>query len=360
MNKSLHLFLLLALTSSLGLAQKTVLIEKFTNAYCGQCPNASIIIDNLMEQYPNTIRVNHHKPVTWIDNPLTNAESIALWDDLGVNGVPQAMVDRAPINGRLYTTVSNLEQGVADRVSEESIVSLDIEQLAYDGAERMLSFSLSSVFQSQPPVADYRLTVMIVEDYVRGVEQHSYYNDQAGHPLEGLGDIIWNYTHRDVVRKIMDGHWGTEDSFSENIVIGETYSSPYTYQIPSDQNPDHLRVVALVSPYVEGNFLARQILNAREFRLNEYGLRTSVDNVKLDLGFIKSMAPNPADDVIHIEFSEIPESIMILSAEGKVVQEWEPAYRQTDLDTSPFANGHYILIAQYGDKTYGQSFIVNH
>ncbi len=360
MNKSLYLFLFLALVCRLGTAQKTVLIEKFTNAYCGQCPNASIVIDNLMEQYPNTIRVNHHKPVTWIDNPLTNQESIALWDDLGVNGVPQAMIDRAPINGRLYTTVTNLEQGIVDRVGEEAVVSLDIQNLSYNGVERELTFSLASVFESLPSIADYRLTVMIVEDYVRGVEQHSYYNDQVGHPLEGLGDIIWNYTHMDVVREIIDGHWGTEVSFPENIQLGETYTNDYTYLIPSDQNPEHLRVVALVSPYVEGDYLSRQILNAREFRINEYGLRTSVEDVKLDLGFITSVSPNPADAAVYIEFSEVPQTIMILSNEGKVLQELKPTTRQTVLNTSHYANGHYNLIAQYGERTYGQSFVVQH
>lgn len=102
MMRVLFLFSLLTIGLSHSTdAQKNVLFEKFTNAYCGVCPDATLDLMEIVENNPDVIWISHHKPVTWTDNPLTNERSIAIWDDLNVSGVPQGMVDRTVYDGSL-------------------------------------------------------------------------------------------------------------------------------------------------------------------------------------------------------------------------------------------------------------------
>ena len=80
-----------------------VVIEKFTNSHCGVCPNATLKIEEIIEKYPNTLWLMHHKPFP--DNPMNNYESLALWDELNVPGVPYGIIDRIISHGDDYQRV---------------------------------------------------------------------------------------------------------------------------------------------------------------------------------------------------------------------------------------------------------------
>ena len=197
-------------------AQKRVIVEKFTSAFCGSCPNAAIMIQQFQEDYPGTIWVSHHKPTWWTDYKLQNDQSDALWEELNVIGTPRGMVDRTPVNNQLVVSSGSWQTQLVQQLEEPHYADLEVNNVSYDLESRTFEFDIQVDFEQAPPAGNLHLSAIILEDSVTGTEQHNYFNEVEGHPLEGLGDIIWNYHHRNVARAILDGPWGTANVFPES------------------------------------------------------------------------------------------------------------------------------------------------
>ena len=339
----LYFTLLLNLIFVLSLsAQKRVLIEKFTSAFCGSCPNASLEIQYMQEAYPELIWVNHHKPTWWTDYKLENEQSGVLWNDLSVPGTPRAVVDRTPIGTQLTYSLGNWSNMVNQQLAQPAYANLELSDIAYDLESRTFDFKVNVNFESLPPNGEYRITAMIVEDSVTGTEQHSYFNNSPGHPLEGLGDIIWDYTHRNVTRAILNEPWGTPNSLPAALVVGQTYSYDFTYTVPEAYNPEQIKVVAVVSRHDENNLGNRQVLNVLEVKMNEQGLvLTNAEEIFWQSQQI-SIHPNPANDYVNLDLSFIPDQVDIFNNNGQLIQRYGELSKQ-QIDVSQLNTGLYFL-----------------
>ena len=97
--------LLLALLIIAGTAQaqgpaKRVLLEQFTGAWCGWCVDGSVVIENLLAQYPNQlIAVKVHQG-DGMEIPKVMADTLRPF----VNGYPSGAIDRMLFSGQ--TTVA--------------------------------------------------------------------------------------------------------------------------------------------------------------------------------------------------------------------------------------------------------------
>ena len=332
--------------------QKNVLFEKFTNAYCGVCPDATLQLIELTNLYPNLIWVSHHKPVSWTDNPLTNETSIALWDHVQVPGVPIGMVDRTQYGNSILVN-RNLWAGLINSQSNKSSsFQVNIESVNYDPNTRILEFDVSSEVIEEVVEGSYRITTYVVEDSVNTTEQHSYFNEVAGHPLEGRGKIIWDYYHRNVVREILDNHLGLPDIIPNEPQVGEEYSNTFTYQIPPEYKAHRIKLVAMVSKFDEVNQFPGEVLNATIINLKDLNLDLTNSNDISEIDF--KLYPNPASEYIKIHLETIPHQILVVDASGKDQMVLKPSGNQIIIDVQTLVSGNYFIILDYVDYKRGR------
>ena len=350
----------LCIFSLSSFAQKRVLIEKFTSAFCGSCPNASIVIDELRAEY-DLIWVNHHKLTTWTDYQLDNDQSPVLWDDSQTPGTPTAMVDRVPLNNALATTLSSWETRVLQRIDEPAYADISIDEGAIEPNSRLLQFTVSISFDELPTnAASYRLSAMMVEDsivgYGQGYDQSNYFNEVEGHPLQGLGQPIVGYVHNNVVRAILDEAWGNADIIPANPEVGTTYSHTFSYTVPEQYHWENMRAVIVLAQHDTDDVRNRQVLNANERQLSDFVATIVVDpaNETLPLEF----APNPANDFIQIDYHQLPSQGAIYNAQGQLVESINVNDTRVIHPIHHLDQGTYLLRFLVGDQWYAKKLLI--
>lgn len=326
------------------LSQKRVLLEKYTSAFCGSCPNGHLIAYQLKAENPNLILVFHHSAV---DGMAT--EHSAEWrEGLNVLGTPYGMVDR--VGDTPFTLAVNpvqWENKVLDRLDEPEVLNIQIEG-SYQVASRKLEVDVSLDFSSLPPEGEIRLNAMIVEDSVVGSglgwDQSNYFNEVDGHPLEGLGQPIYDYKHNNVLRAILDGTWGTPNVFPEEIDLDAVYHHQYTYIIPEAFNEQNIRLVISASMHDEEDLLNRQVLNANEFSLFGPEIVTAVNELAQDLAKKIEVFPNPANEQLWLKTDRpnIP-IVELLDQTGRSLANYPDFDTSQALNTSGLNAGIYFI-----------------
>ncbi len=337
-------------------AQKKVLFEKFTNAYCGVCPDATLDLQSIVEQYPDVIWISHNKPVTWTDNPLTNERSSAIYNELGVQGVPTGMVDRTVYNNSITLSRNFWESRILEHLNIPAKFELGIDEISYDTNNRALSFNVNAKALADLATNDYRISVYMVEDSVYGTEQHSYWNDTPGHPLEGKGDIIWEYAHRNVVRTILDDHWGTVGIISDTPSNGESFSHEYSYTVPQKYNPENMSIVAMVYTFDESSNYPNAVDNATRIYLNDLGIQLTNTNELADFTF--DIFPNPSSEFIQLNTPEIADQVYIFQQDGQLVKTIQPTALSTTISLDDVQNGAYQIVVSLEGVLKGLTFTV--
>jgi len=332
--------------------QKTVLIEKFTSAFCGACAGASVDLLDIQKEYPNTIWISHHKWTTWTDYPLDNQDSRELWSDIGVLGTPMGAIDRKVSGTRLTTGQGNWRSAIEESTSEEANVDIDIEVGAFSSDTRSLDFSVT-VSALKDISKNLRITAVIVEDSVWGVEQHSYFNDVAGHPLEGKGNIIWAYPHRNVVRAILENPWGVEYIIPYNFNKGDDVSYQFNYDFPDEHRMDRSQIVCFVTEHDTSDDLRRSVLNAKKEILRSY-LTSYIEETTVSS---ITLYPNPVDNVLYIESTKNIDAIWVTDMTGRIVARFS-GKNVTSADISCLSDGLYQCQIMIGDRVETHSMLV--
>lgn len=266
MNK-LKYFLLIAiafaLTINLNAAQKRVLIEQFTGAWCGYCPDGSVKMDEILQQYPGKVLgVKFHN-----GDKMAIPETDIIGKALGLTGYPTGNVDRTPVN------VTGTTRIMIDRTAWKQVVEYQLQQTTpvdvnldwvYDETSDEITASISAEFD-QSVANEVRFNVYVIEDEVTGSgtgwDQANYYNNTAGHPYYQKGNPVKNYKHMAVVRATLGGPWGAENSIPQPITAGTKAKYAFTIKKGASWNIDKIRLIGLVANYTQNS---RQILNSVE------------------------------------------------------------------------------------------------
>lgn len=341
-------FSALLLVSCISLTgQKKVLIEKFTNFSCGTCPNGTLLLQELEAENPDVIWVLHHKPVGWTDNELENDQSVTLWNDLNGPGNPTAMFNRVPKGNGLVSTMSSWRTELEKQLTTPYYAQIAITEVLFNQENRLLEFDVAISFDDIPASKDFAISAFVIEDQVESMEQHSYFNNVPGHPLEGKGDIIWNYKHSNAVRAILDEPWGSNTVIPTEPVLGETYLSSYSYQIPASYDVNNMKLVALISNKDDLSILNREVYNSTQVVLSEIGI-TSAEELANTVDIV--ISPNPAGQFVNFSLSELPQSISIYNSEGRAIVTSVPADLHHRIAVSSLAPGTYLVKLQFSDK----------
>jgi hypothetical protein len=335
--------------------QRAILFEKFTNAYCGSCAGATEVLKELQVLYPEMIWVSHHSNPGWTDRDLSNPQSDIIQEDLEVYGNPLGMINRTPIDGNLISTPSTWQGLMSTIQSQQSPIQILTEFVAFEDQLRELQIRIGVQVLEQLPAGDYNISIMVVEDKVRGLEQHSYFNDVPGHPLEGRGDIIWDYAHSNVVREVHDGAWGTAGLFSQEPEQGSSVSKDYSITISEDYKLENLSIVAIVANHNldAGNI---GVVDAHKFTFQDLSIVSSTESEIADIDV--SIHPNPTSGQLWITSEETINTVEIINSIGQSVIDISKEGNIDYVDVSQLETGIYRCVLMNDEGATVKSLII--
>jgi len=241
---------------------KKVLIEEFTGAWCGYCPDGAYRVKNLINDNDGrVVAVSLHA-----GNPTGDAMEIAHTNYLETTyqntGFPSGMVDRVAIDG--YTS---LNRGYWEYVANNQLLETAVCGLAIISKVngQNATVEVHAGFNSILNGDDYRLTVYLIEDGVTGsgygYDQRNYYNTDPESPFYNLGDPIEGYEHNHTLRAVLSESLGNAIS-SSSLVSGGEHIETYTVDL-SSYNKKNLSIVAFVT-YIGSTITEHEIMNVQK------------------------------------------------------------------------------------------------
>ncbi|MAS93985.1 MAG: hypothetical protein CMO55_12390 [Verrucomicrobiales bacterium] len=257
----LTILLSICTTPLFAQVQRNPILEVYTGTWCAFCPDKESYIETILANYPDTIVVEVHD-----GDVMQTPEGHGI--AFGFNpSFPQASIDHFKFAAEDSVTVSRSDwlDRVGDRVSTTSPVAVNLSRVLWNPGTREMTVRVTARFASAVS-GNLRFNLYVVEDNVTGDEdydQTNNYNNSAGHPYFGAGNPIAGYVHRNVVREIAGGPWGTSNVIPDEVGAGQSFSHEYTYTLPADYDETQVKLVGVVQRY-NGNIEQREILNAVE------------------------------------------------------------------------------------------------
>ncbi len=324
LSKIIILLLSTVCTSSAQI--RNILLEEFSTAKCGFCPDGDIIAQEISEKYDNVIWVTHHAGFG-VDS-MTAPNSIPIARDF-TTFAPAACINRwdiplPPYTKEPYIAISRQKWDsiVSQHQQDTSFLELEIIN-TLDTVNRILECKVNVIFTRQPASGDIRLNLFLVEDsivgYGPGYDQTNYFNNTPGHPLYGLGNPVVGYVHHRVVRKIPSGAWGLHGVIPDEPAVNLKYT--YTFQnieIPESWKINDMEAVAFVS-YFNQDAHKREVLQAVGKKITDFSTGTESNKQQAARDII--IYPNPARDIIFIKMKNgnSPQFIEFRDSYGKMV-----------------------------------------
>lgn len=328
-----------------GATNVNVVLEEFTGAWCGWCPDGGVIMEDLILQYPNNVfGISVHD-----GDAMEYAEGIR--SEFSVSAYPNGMVDRKVFDGEADEPHSRGQwtPNTVAQLSRYTPVEVSLDH-SYNATTRTITATVTADFADYA-AGDMRFVLSVTEDNVTGTgtgyDQVNYLNTQAGHPYEGAGDPIVGYVHNHVLRANEPGVFGNSGIIPSPAAPGSSYSETFTYVIPASYDESEMSLIGFVS-YSNPVIGEREILNAAHQKLNV----ASLDEESLFGSF--TLAPNPVDDQFTIELNlreAISADILIYNTSGQEVSK---------IASGDYSIGSQTIEANVGDLPSGIYYVTIH
>jgi Outer membrane protein Omp28/Secretion system C-terminal sorting domain len=266
--------------------KKYVLMEHFTNTYCGTCANTnpSFYTSIKVETNPDVHHLAIHPDIPYTQCPLYQAnatEQVKRKVFYGILGTPRVCVNGAANVGLSTITAATL----ATEVAKTSPLSVKVKEIT-GVAGRTATISVKPV--GDVPAAEYRLFVAVVEKKLN----FAAYNGES--------------VHYDVFRKFLTSADG--DAFTMP-AKGVEASLNFNYTPVSPWVADQVYVLAFVQ-----NMTTKEILNSG----TKFDVVSAVDEPQLDNQL--SVSPNPTNGTFRYAFDNLtPQYLTLTNVVGQVV-----------------------------------------
>ncbi|MGA1306571.1 MAG: Omp28-related outer membrane protein [Candidatus Kapaibacteriota bacterium] len=337
--------ILIALFMFAGSAQaqepaKRVYLEQFTGAWCGWCVDGSVVIDNLLAQYPNQlIAVKVHQG-DGMEIPKVMSDTLRPF----VNGYPSGAVDRMLFSGQQTVAISRNAWSfyVGQQMAMKADVGVEITNVNYDAATRKITADVTATFLKSVS-GDLRINLVVVEDNVTGsgaaYDQKNFIAGNpsfVGHPYYSKPATITGYKHRSVVRAYAGGVWGAKGIIPGVAQTGTPYTAKFSYTLPSSYKPENITLVGLVQKFGTAS-TAKQVLNANEVGLTKAIVKTESSIEKPAM--LIAQGSKGSTEVTIKNLSSAAASVKLsVDAENSYIPEgWEAAVEPATVDLP--ANG---------------------
>jgi hypothetical protein len=328
MKKIYFLSLVLFINTAINSQTKKVFLEEFTSAYCCHSVNASLIIDSLLNKYPELISVSCHagfyRDSMWFEEIDTLSVGFL------ISAVPLAAIDRIYYSSdTLFGTWQGIGQfyPVWDTLIEQRLnipanLTVSFDSVSWDSITRDISAHIKVNIATNLPEDDYRIGLYIVEDSVIGYQIDSLCND------------LYNYYHRRVARALLPSTWSPQGILPSLLFSGQSFTSTIDYNLPDSINENQVSLIAFVFRY-STNHQNDEILNVEEAPLF-FSPTTNVDILCKD--YETCIYPNPTNGNFSIKGNKI-KGVEVINMSGNIVF----SSKQTEINLSDLPKGIYII-----------------
>ncbi|MCF0219500.1 MAG: Omp28-related outer membrane protein [Muribaculaceae bacterium] len=256
------------------LLPRRVVVEEGTGTWCSFCTRGIVGIRDVLAAHPDDfIPIAIH----WNDEmDMTDYN-----DFMKFKQYPSCNVDRFYwAQDPNYDDLNNMYLLERDT---QTYADFEITGGVYNDGTIDVSATLS--FNYDAHNCDYRLALVVTEDYVKGYPQHNGYSGGKLGPMGGFEDLptwIPDYEHMHVARYAFPSYGLDNCIVLKDIKAGETYRKDYRFCVRDNvQSLDNLAVNALLINGHDGT-----IINARILPLSDLGaisaIETSADLVATD------------------------------------------------------------------------------
>ncbi len=256
-----------------GLVARKVLIERFTTEECRNCPLATARLTKLLndENLNNkVVSVSHH--VGSGEDKYTIETSKDLLRFFGDGGAfsPAMMLDRTIFEGYVEDIKSpmsfmrepkELKEYFDAAFSVPCLTTIKIDQEnATVNTTNDVKIKVSGQYNGKVPNEELFVSVYIIENGLKSDTQ-----------LGANESYIENYTHDNVIRKMLNGSEGTKIEWN-----GNKYEVVVEGKLDASWKKENLKVVAFVSKSSKNKLNNTQVLNAEEQKLE---VKTGLNSV---------------------------------------------------------------------------------
>lgn len=229
---------------------KKVLIEEFTGAWCGYCPDGLTVLEGIKSSHGDDV------VIVSIHDGDAMEFSDGIRSGFSVTAYPGGMVDRVLFSGEPKEPHSRgaWDSNTTSQLSIYTPLSVKLN-LNYDTTTRVIDATAIANF-SDYASGDLRFVFMVVEDSVTGTgsgyNQTNYYNTTAGSPWQGAGNPIVGYVHKDVLRNLPSGAYGNSGVIPTTVSPGDSATESFQYTLPAGYDASKVKIVAFVANYASG------------------------------------------------------------------------------------------------------------
>ena len=325
---------------------KNVLIEEFSTAPCGWCPDGNWMLEQILDAHPEIIAFTHHS--AYQSDDMTIPISVAMASAFAP-GAPMACIDRIHYADQIYVAInrSDWESRALESLAEATPVDIGIVP-SWNASTREISIGVTLDFVDYVLPGDLRLNVFIIEDSVTGegagYDQVNYLNNSVGHYYYNKGDPIIGFVHRRVIRATLTGDWGDATGIPQTAGPDDELQKPsLTYILPEEYNQHHVSIIAFVA-YKETD--KWQVLNAKEMSL------VAPVGMKEVLAPDMFVFPNPMTDHTTVILPHGMEQtrVRLFDMSGRLVREVLSSDNTVKLRREGLGSGVYLLEAESGKR----------
>ena len=338
---------------------KKVVIEEGTGGWCGWCPRGHVAMEYMRETYPESfIGIAVHNGDAMVVGPYDS--------NVGLTGYPGCNADRVLLD--VGVSSQAFEGYHSELVQRISPIKPSIEVL-FNPEDRKAEIDVSAEFVTKLDDIDYRISVVIVQDSVRGAgsgyNQTNYYSFQTNNlPLVGAGHdwqaepatvLAANMVYMDVARALLGGYNGTANVIPSSVVAGDVINHSYTYTVPVAYDVEHMHAVVLLLDNSTG-----EILNA-----NSAGFEVLVSAKEVFANELVDIFPNPTQGELSISVNldaaaDIQLQVYNMLGQQVASQDYGRGNGSMTLpfDGSRLAPGAYTFHLTMGDKVAVKKVVV--
>jgi hypothetical protein len=371
----LLLLVIVAVTANAQTAQRRILLEEFSTAQCGFCPDGEVIASKIVRDHPSVIWVTHHAGFGTDSMTALHSPAIA---GAFVNFAPSGVIDRVkyPKHVAPYENLGNIRSKwdslVTAHLGDEQYAEIRIVS-TYRAPTQQLECAVEVEFSAVPATGDLRLHLFVIEDSIvgagKGYDQTNYFNSTAGHKYYGAGDPILGYAHHRVVSAIPTGAWGVEEVIPRTPETGKVYTWNWTGDMNAiwDKNNlgrhDIISLVAFVS-YYDSDPFRRAVVHAGEAPITN--LILDVPNAPAVPGTLElAVYPNPASSHVTVTAALAPAEhgrLIVTDAAGRevAIARLDAGNPRLALSTAALPAGIYFTRLMTGTRIAAGKFLVRH
>ena len=353
---------------------KNALLEEFTTAPCGFCPDGAIFVEDALSRNSDVIAIGVH--ACFGSDAMTIPEAEELCSEFS-GGAPTAMVDRVKFEGEAQVGMSRGNDNWGTRSGARAAlvapVSVDING-DFNSTSKVANIKISTSFVDFFP-GDIRVSLAIVEDSVTGTgsgyDQRNYYSDgsRGPHPtLVGAGDPLVGYVHRHVLRDMLPNTWGDVATWNADFTqrtLNQAHTTDFNFTLDNTWDESKVSVVAIVARYGGNDDSKYEILNSEQVKLSEL-IAVGIDENK-ELGDDLKIYPNPSTNVTNLklrlqESNDVEVTLFDITGKQLRYQDYGKVVAGPQIfkiDVADLANGFYFVNLRIGDETITRKISVN-